>query len=120
MSSEKFSGRDLVAAVAGPRSWSDTRESWLARAARRAGISYRQTKALFYEEITDSNHRSARLLRDAAERLARVAAGLQQMDPEFHHPSIVVLLDLARRIHSLEEQARAGQGNAESVPPDAD
>src|SRR5436190_20419068 len=112
MSSEKcseFSGRDLVAAVAGPRSWSDTRQSWLARAARRAGISYRQTKALFYEEITDSNHRSARLLRDAADRLERVAAGLQQVDAQSHQSNIASYLDLVSRIRALEDQARAGE-----------
>ncbi len=63
--------RELIAAVAGPREWSDTRESWLARAARKAGISYRQTKSLWYGEIQDETHRSARLMRDAAERLAQ-------------------------------------------------
>jgi len=39
--------------LAGPRLPSDTRESMLARAARRAGISFRQAKTFFYGESTD-------------------------------------------------------------------
>lgn len=60
--------RSLVAEVAGPRLPTDNRKSWLNRAARSAGVSYRQIKGLFYGEISDPLHRSARLLRDAAER----------------------------------------------------
>lgn len=67
--------RGLVAAVAGPQLHSDNRKSWLARAARKAGISFRQIKSLFYGEIRDPNHRSVRLLRDAAE--SRAAADAQ-------------------------------------------
>lgn len=99
--SEKLSGvwmRDLVALVAGPRSWSDTRESWLARAARRAGISYRQCKALFYGEIVDPYHRSARLMRDAAEALHRAADTLEHIDPDFHRLQIDARRDLARQL----------------------
>lgn len=90
--SEKFSGgravRELVAAVAGPREWSDTRESWINRAARRAGISFRQAKALFYGEITDPFHKSARLMRDAAERLEAAAHRMEATDPDFYRPHI--------------------------------
>lgn len=39
--------------LAGPRLPSDTRESMLARAARRAGISFRQAKTFFYGEAND-------------------------------------------------------------------
>lgn len=70
--------RELVASVAGPRSWSDTRESWLARAARRAGISYRQAKALWYGEITDPFHRSATLMRIAADRYERLCERIER------------------------------------------
>lgn len=45
--------REGLAVVAGPRLAGDTRESWLARGARRAGISYRQAKSLFYGEAAD-------------------------------------------------------------------
>lgn len=105
--SEMFSGsarmRELIAAVAGPRLWSDTRESWLARAARGAGISYRQVKSLWYAEITDVNHRSARLMRDAAEKYEALAFSLNHMDAEFHQHDIAALLDLARSIRNLDQ-----------------
>jgi hypothetical protein len=84
--------RSLIATVAGPRSWSDTRESWLARAADRAGITYRQTKALWYGEITDANHRSAWLMRDAAEKSTALST---QLDPALHGDEIAALRALA-------------------------
>ena len=36
--------------LCGPRGWNDTRESWLARGARKAGLTLRQARALFYSE----------------------------------------------------------------------
>lgn len=42
-----------IVVLAGPRGDSDTRESMIARAARRAGISFRQAKSFFYEETTN-------------------------------------------------------------------
>jgi hypothetical protein len=96
--------RELIASVAGERRWSDTRESWLARAARKAGISYRQCKALWYAEIKDEHHRSARLMRDAAEKkYTALVSALHQSDPEFHVHDISALLDLARRIRALDQ-----------------
>lgn len=116
MKPEKRSGgivmRELVAAVAGQRQWSDTRENWLNRAARRAGISFRQTKALFYGEITDPNHRSARLMRDAAEQAGRyeaIARSMHAVDADFYQQDMLALIDLARALRGL---GRAG-GNGE-------
>lgn len=42
--------REMLCAIAGPRGWNDTRESWLAKAARRLGFGPRRTKAIFYGE----------------------------------------------------------------------
>lgn len=42
--------RSMLCAIAGPRGWNDTREAWLARAARRLGFGHRRTKAIFYGE----------------------------------------------------------------------
>jgi hypothetical protein len=42
-----------IATIAGPLLQNETRESWLARAARKAGITFRQCKGLFYGEIDD-------------------------------------------------------------------
>lgn len=95
--SEKFSGRKLVAAVAGPRQWSDTRQSWLNRAARRAGVPYRTVKAIFYGEITSPSHPCVRLMRlclerrshSLAERCERIARAMEVADPEFYRQDIL-------------------------------
>ncbi len=42
--------RGWIGSIAGPRGWDDTRESWLARAARRLGLPYRRVRALYYGE----------------------------------------------------------------------
>jgi hypothetical protein len=42
--------RDMLCDLSGPRGWNDTRESWLARGARRAGLSLRRARAIFYQE----------------------------------------------------------------------
>lgn len=115
---EKFSSvrmRELVAAVAGPRQWSDTRESWLGRAARRAGITFRQAKALFYGEITDPNHRSARLMRDAAELAGQyetIARSMHATDPDFYREQVLALLDVARAIRGVGDAGgHEGEGD---------
>lgn len=45
--------KQSIVLLAGPRQSSDTRESMISRAARRAGISFRQAKSFFYGESTD-------------------------------------------------------------------
>jgi len=42
--------RDMLCDIAGQRGWNDTRESWLARGARKAGLSLRRARAIFYQE----------------------------------------------------------------------
>lgn len=105
--------RDLVAVVAGPRQWSDTRESWLSRAARRAQLNYRTIKALFYAEITDPDHPSVRRLRDAAARLGKtegealaekfetLATALRVSDADFYSADVAQLIDAARALRGL-------------------
>ena len=41
---------EMLREVCGPRGWNDTRETWLARGARRIGMSPRRARALFYQE----------------------------------------------------------------------
>lgn len=116
MRAEKSSGgtlRDLVATVAGPRQWGDTRESWLYRAARRSKLNYRTIKAIFYGELTDPNHAAARQLRDAAarfgkteaialaERFETVARGLHAADQVFHRADVDALVHAARALRGL-------------------
>lgn len=42
--------RLMLCELCGPRGWHDTRESWLARGARKCALTLRRAKALFYEE----------------------------------------------------------------------
>lgn len=113
MSSEKASMRDVIATVAGPRTWNDTRESWLARAARRANISYRSAKSLWYGEINDAEHKAARRMVKAAEQHGRdearelagrfesIAVALGATDADFHREDVVALLYAARALRGL-------------------
>ena len=109
-SNEGATMRELIVAVAGQRQWSDTRESWLARAARKAGVSYRQAKAIYYNEIKDPNHRSVRLMRDAAELAQQyeiIARGLNEVDAAINHDDVRALVYLA---HTLRNLGKPGRG----------
>ena len=115
---EKFSRmRELVEAVAGPRLTNDTRESWLRRAARLAGTTYRQAKALFYSEITDPYHPTVTRFKEAAgkhearimaEHYERIAMALIQRDPDFHQPDITALLAQADALRNLDRTRNRG------------
>lgn len=59
--------------LAGPRGDNDTRESMLARAARRAGISYRQAMALYYSEAKDPKSSVVERVRSAVIRTTQKA-----------------------------------------------
>lgn len=118
---EKLSGgramRDLVEAVAGPRLVNDTRDSWLRRAARNAGSTYRQARALFYGEINDPYHPTVTRFKEAAgrheakrlaERFEGLAQALRIRDEDFHSPEIAGLIDAARRLRGLDRSGTDG------------
>ena len=109
--SEKVSAvRALVEAVAGPRQWSDNRKSWLDRAARRSGLTYRTIKAVWYGEITDESHSAIRLLQHAARqradalagRLETIAHGLEATDSDFYRQDILGLIHAVRALRNLD------------------
>lgn len=114
--------RDVVAAVAGPRGWGETRESWLARAARAADVTYRQAKALFYGEITDPEHRAVRRMKAAAERQGRreaaelaakfdsIARSMNAADQDFYSADVAALLSAARVLRGLDRSRTDGTG----------
>jgi len=110
--------RQLVAAVAGPREFSDNCKSWLNRAARRAGISYRSVKAVFYAEITDPNHHAVRLLEFAAReragtlasRFEAVAQGMETADPDFYRADVLAFIDVARALRGLDRAGNDTEG----------
>ncbi len=43
--------RALIEQAGGRREWSDTRDSWLAKAAQRLGITHGRAKSLFYRKV---------------------------------------------------------------------
>ena len=107
MTQDESNFRELVAEVAGPRAWTDTRETWLDRAAERSGVTYRTMRSIWHGSIKKENHYAIQLLRLAAGRKAAldlaaqyesIAEGLATSDPEFHRPHIIALIHAARAL----------------------
>ena len=104
--------RELVVAVAGGIQGMDNRKSLVARAARRAGITYRTCKAIFYGEITDPRHLAIRALRQAAQgkqeanklatQFQTIAGALNAQDADFYSADIAALIDAARALRGLD------------------
>jgi hypothetical protein len=61
--------RDAIIKLAGERAFFETREVWIARAARRAGITARQAKAFFYKESPSPRHHDVEAVRLAVATL---------------------------------------------------
>jgi hypothetical protein len=68
-----ISPRDALSRLVQPRAF-DTRERWLEAVARKAGISYRAAKGIFYGEIKDPEHRAFRRVTDTIKRAERAGA----------------------------------------------
>ncbi len=107
-----------ISLIAGPMQASDTRESWLARAARKSGATFRQIKALYYGEVKDPKFSVAANILSAADK-ARIeearrdaaklsdiyqstAHALGNVDPDFHRSDIDALVNAARILGSLD------------------
>ncbi len=88
--------RDMLCELSGPRGWHDTRESWLARGARRAGLTLRRARAVFYQE-------PIRLTADELLGIMRAHEGA--------HASVAAISNLAR-----EADVRAGGADGAGVP----
>lgn len=117
--SEKSSGvssmREAISIVAGPKDWGDTRESWLARVPRKVRtVTYRTVKALWYGEITDTEHWAAREIQRVADAIIEqgereaaassyetLAAGMLVSDPEFHSEKVRQYLDAAYLLRTM-------------------
>lgn len=116
----KLSGvrmRELIAAVAGPRQVTDTRDTWLRRAAKMAGTSYRQARAIYYGEISDPYHRSISQFKEAAGRhearnlaaqFESLAHSLNVRDADFHSQDRDALLSAARALRGLDRSRTDG------------
>lgn len=95
-----------IAAVAGPRGLHDTRETWLARAARRCGISRRQAKAFFYGEASNPRHADVEKVR---------AAALKHNPAELRRAGVIHEFEqLRERVERLETLLAASRGERRS------
>jgi hypothetical protein len=94
------SPKALLADLCGPREIHDSRESWLRRGARQAGLSYRQAKGIFYAEITDPENRAVRLIREKLERERRIRAGAKH--EKITHDNAAILARALRLQSELE------------------
>lgn len=110
--SNVFTWKDDIALIAGPYNPSNTRESWLSTAARRAKITYRQCKSLWYGECVDPKYSVAVSVRSAADqarkealeiasRLETAAVSLDAKDADFYGAQITALVEQARDLRFL-------------------
>jgi hypothetical protein len=108
-----LSWQDEIQVIAGPKLSGDTKESWLARAARKAGITFRQCKALYYNETKDPKASVAssvllasRQAREEAKSLASqfetLAGAMNAADEDFYSPDVLALIDAARVLRGLD------------------
>jgi len=74
--------RGMICELAGPRGWHDTREAWLARGARKAGITLRRARALFYQEPIKLGADEYLTIERNWEAAARAVATLQHLARE--------------------------------------
>lgn len=112
MSESSVALRSLISAVAGPRQWADTRESWLNRAARQSGVSFRTIKAIFYGEIQNERHLAVRALRQSAAsraatlrgRYEAIARSMESSDPQGYRADIAALIHAANALRSAQDE----------------
>ena len=111
--------RQEVVWVCGPRLETDTRESWFARGARKAGVEWRQIKALFHGEVIDPKYSigarvkaaAAQAKREALEHAAEVhklVSRLHHTDPDFYSEEIASHIDALHQIRSLDIPEKEG------------
>jgi hypothetical protein len=108
--------RQEVVWVCGPRLETDTRESWFARGAKKAGVQWRQLKALFHREVTDPKYSIGERVKTAAAEARREALQhaaeieklvrrLDRTDPDFFCEEINARLQFLRQLGPVD---RAG------------
>jgi hypothetical protein len=126
---EKFSKdeemRNEIERVAGPRTWGQTRESWLSRVPRAVKkilgtetetISYRTVKSLWYGQIKDPEHKAIRHIRRAAQLIKAqkqaltlaqqyqtIARGMNDADKDLFSSDIARLERVARVLGGVDQ-----------------
>lgn len=109
---------DAIVTLAGGRGWADTREAWLARAARRAGISYRRAKSFFYREVSNPGGNEIEAVRTALAKHKPVGTDAKNQDD-------TSAAELRRLVHEHAELGRriaaldaAMRGRSDARPPE--
>ena len=104
--------KEQIGAIAGPYLPTDTKTSWLARAARKASLSLRHIQSLYYGQVTDPkfsvaasiiNAANQAKIEEARRNVAQVAGlylshaeKLEAIDADFHREQIDALVNAAR------------------------
>lgn len=100
-----------VEAIAGP--YRGNRKSWLSRAARKSGATFRQIKALYYGECTNPKtsvalsvlsaaDKARREASDQASRFESLAGAMNASDPDFYSQDVLALVHAARALRGLD------------------
>lgn len=102
-----------ITSIAGPMRSNDTRESWLARAARKAQLPFRQIKSLYYGECKDPKtsvalgvlSAAAKARAEASELASRfesLAGAMNGTDADFYSEDVLTLIHAARQLRGTD------------------
>lgn len=110
--------KNEIGTIAGPFLPTDTKTSWLSRAAVKCAVSVRQITSLYYGQITDPKFSVAKSVLTAADkarleqarkdalRLAEIyqnaAGALSEIDQNTHRDNINALISAARILGTLD------------------
>lgn len=110
--------KNEIGSIAGPFLPTDTKQSWLARASRRADVSLRHITSLYYGHAKDPKYSVASKVLSAADharieearrdaaKLANIyasaAGGLHEIDEDFHREAIDALVHASRVLGSVD------------------
>ena len=105
--------REYIAQAAGPMKIGDTRESWLARAARASRVSYRQIKSLYYGQTNDPKasiaigilcaaEKARSEASDLASKFESLAGQINATDQNLYSADVLALINAARALRGLD------------------
>lgn len=102
-----------ISALAGPMRDGDTRESWLNRAARKSGATFRQIKTLYYGEssnpkfdvgisVLTAAEKARKEALELAKKFELLAGAMNANDQNFCREDVLTLVDAARRLRGMD------------------
>lgn len=102
--------RLLIAMAGGGRDWTDTRESWLARAARRLGISPGRANSLFYRKARNISAVEYLTMKERADAI--------RADQERHQAALQASHDYAAAVRLKRSHKCGGKAKEKSGKTD--